>query len=155
MSNTIIFLDSQEPEQEVEQRREPELELSMSQLPDVPLHSTQPSPTQMRQRSEPGGSSRLIRPRLHQIWHGNLQADARAMVILLQVGSVEPGGREVTFQGYFEGLNNDQLMYCLVPIQGGRGHTRFLEGPVEPLMQYERDAYIGHTIRRIIRFLRM
>jgi hypothetical protein len=30
------------------------------------------------------------------------------MVILLQLGSVEPGGHEVTFQGHFQGSNADQ-----------------------------------------------
>jgi hypothetical protein len=30
------------------------------------------------------------------------------MVILLQVGSVEPGGHEVVFQGHFQGPNADQ-----------------------------------------------
>jgi hypothetical protein len=30
------------------------------------------------------------------------------MVILLQVGSVEFGGHEITFQGHFQGSNADQ-----------------------------------------------
>lgn len=151
-----------------EPRLEHEPELDLGAPPRWPDHvppqpsrssstrSSQPPPPQIRQRSEAGlGNARLIRPRYDQLWHGNLQPDARAMVILLQVGSVEPGGREVTFQGYFEGLNSDQTMYCPVPVRGGGGHTRFLRGRVEPLVQYERDAFIGYTVRRIARFLGM
>jgi hypothetical protein len=29
-------------------------------------------------------------------------------MILVQVGSIEPGGHEVTFQGHFQGPNADQ-----------------------------------------------
>jgi hypothetical protein len=65
-----------------------------------------------------------------QRWYGNLQQDARALVILLQVGCIEPGTRDVTFGGIFEGLNNDQYSCCLRPIKGSRGHQRWLEGPV-------------------------
>jgi hypothetical protein len=85
------------------QDREPELELSLSQLPDPPLQLLQP-PT----RDEAGPSERRKRPRVEQFWHGNLQDNARALVILLQVGSVEPGGHEVTFQGHYQGSNLDQ-----------------------------------------------
>ena len=37
----------------------------------------------------------------------NLQEDSQAMVILLQVGSIEPGSHEVTFHGHFQGSNAD------------------------------------------------
>ena len=48
-------------------------------------------------------------------------------MILLQVGCVEPDNREVTFEGCFEGLNDEQY-YCMVrPIEGSRGHQRWLE----------------------------
>jgi hypothetical protein len=43
-----------------------------------------------------------------KLGHGNLQDDAHALVILLQVGSVEQGGHEVTFQGHYQEPNLDQ-----------------------------------------------
>jgi hypothetical protein len=79
---------------------EPELELSLSQLSDQPLQP--PQPPCSRPQDETGPSERRKRPRFDQLWHGNLQEDSRAMVILLQVGNIEPGGHEVTFQGYFQ-----------------------------------------------------
>jgi hypothetical protein len=50
--------------------------------------------------------------------HENLQQDAHALVILLQVGCVESGTQDVTFGGNFEGLNNDQYSCCFRPIKG-------------------------------------
>ena len=76
-------------------------------------------------------------------------------MILLQVGCVEPGSREVTFEGCFEGLNDDQY-YCMVrPIKGSRGHQRWLEGPVNPLTKADRADYVAATIKRILKFLQM
>ena len=37
--------------------------------------------------------------RIEQRWHINLQQDARALVILLQIACVEPDTRDVTFGG--------------------------------------------------------
>ena len=85
---------------------------------------------------------------MEQRWHGNLQQDARALVILLQVGRVEDGSREVTFEGTFEGLNDNQFFGCLKPIKGSRGHQRWLEGPVNPLVIVDRVDYIAATICR-------
>jgi hypothetical protein len=58
------------------------------------------------------------RPCVEQLWHGNLQDDARALVILLQVGSVELGGHEVTFQGHYQGPNLDQYREISRPRAG-------------------------------------
>jgi hypothetical protein len=92
---------------------------------------------------------------VEQRWHGNLQQDARALVILLQVGCVEPGSREVTFEGSFEGLNDEQY-YCMVrPIVGSRGHQRWLEGPVNRLTKAHRADYVATTLKRILKFLQM
>ena len=132
---------------------EPELELSLSQLPDIPLQLPQSSVR--RPQDEAGPSQRRKRPRFEQLWHGNLQADAKALVILLQVGSVEPGGEEVTFQGHFQGLNMDQYQGTTLPRAGEEGHYRFLNGPVYPLTKDQRAAYVAATIQRILEFLHM
>jgi hypothetical protein len=148
MSNWRVFSESQdeEPQPEAEQ------ELSLSQLPDQPLL---PMAVGLPQ-DEAGPSRPPKQPRLELRWHGNLQSEARAMVILLQVGSVEPGGREVTFEGCFEGLNNEQYMYCMSrPIRGSPGHQRWLKGPVNPLTKAERVEYVARTVGRILKFLKM
>ena len=76
-------------------------------------------------------------------------------MILLQVGCVEPGNREVTLEGCFEGLNDEQY-YCMVrPIEGSRGHQRWLEGPVNPLTKADRIDYVAATFKRILKFLQM
>ena len=108
MSNWRVFSESQDEELQPE----PEIELSLSQLPDrsfPPLSLTTPHE---RPQDEAGPSCPPKQPRVEQRWHGNLQDDARAMVILLQVGQVEPNSQEVTFKGCFEGLNIDQY-YCM------------------------------------------
>jgi hypothetical protein len=83
-----------------------------------------------------------------QRWHGNLQQDARALVILLRVGCVEPDTRDVTFGGIFESLNNDQYSCCLRPIKGNRGHQSWLEGPLISLSKADRADYIAVIFRR-------
>jgi hypothetical protein len=76
-------------------------------------------------------------------------------VILLQVGCVEPDTREVTFEGCFEGLNDDQY-YCIVkPIEGSRGHQRWLEEPVNLLTKADRAEYVAAIVKRILKFLQM
>jgi hypothetical protein len=76
-------------------------------------------------------------------------------VILLQVGCVEPGSRDVTFEGCFEGLNDEQYYCTAKPIQGSRGHQRWLEGPVNPLTKEDRAEYVAATVKRILKFLKM
>lgn len=148
MSNLRVFSESQDEELQPEA----ELELSLSQLPDQRLLPMGLAPPQ----DEAGSSRPPKQPRLELQWHGNLQSEARAMVILLQVGSVEPGGHEVTFEGCFEGLNNEQYMYCISrPIRGSPGHQRWLKGPVNPLTKAERIEYVAKTIGRILKFLKM
>jgi hypothetical protein len=44
------------------------------------------------------------------------------MVILLQVGSIELGGHEVTFYGHFQGPNINQYRGTNPPRQGDLGH---------------------------------
>ena len=151
MSNWRVFSESQDEELQPEF----ELGLSLSQLPTqhlLPLNLTSP---RERPQEEAGPSRPPKQPRVEQRWYGNLQRDARALVILLQVGRVEPGSREVTFEGSFEGLNNNQYYGCIGPIKGGSGHQRWLEGPVNPLTKSNRADYVTATIRRILKFLQM
>jgi hypothetical protein len=67
------------------QDREPKLELSSFQLLDPPLQLLQPP---IRDEARPSG--RYKQPCVEQPSHGNLQDDTRALVILLQVGRMEP-----------------------------------------------------------------
>ena len=140
---------------EQESQLEAELELSLSQLPVQPSPPTAPMPLLYHPRDEGGPSRPLKQPRMEQRWHGNLRSDARALVILLQVGCVEQGTQEVTFEGSFEGLNEDQYHHVRRPIEGSVGHQRWLEGPVNPLARAQRADYIANTIRSILRFLHM
>jgi hypothetical protein len=66
----------------------------LSQLSDQPIQP--PQPPHSRPQDEAGPSERRKLP------HFNLQEDSRAMVILLQVVSVETGSHEITFQGHFK-----------------------------------------------------
>jgi hypothetical protein len=75
------------------------------------------------------------------------------MVILLQVGSVEPGSHEITFQGHFQGPNADQYRGTTSPNQGGLGHYWYLNRPIYPLSRDQRAAYVTTTIQQILEFL--
>jgi hypothetical protein len=55
------------------------------------------------------------------------------LVILLQVGSVEPKGHELTFHGHYQGPNLDQYRRVRQPREGDRGHHKYLDAPVYPL----------------------
>jgi hypothetical protein len=147
MSNWRVFSESQDEEPQPDT----ELELSLSQLPDQPLLLRDLS----RPREEAGPSRPSKQPRVERRWHGNLDADARALVILLQVGCVEPGTREVTFEASYEGKNMDQYFCVPRPVEGGRGHQRWLKGPVNPLTKVERAEYVAATVKRILKFLQM
>lgn len=141
--------------QDLESQPDEELELSLSQLPVQPLQLVEPVLPRVRPLDEAGPFRPLKQPRMDQRWHGNLQRDARALVILLQVGCVEPGTKEVAFEGSFEGLNDDQYFGMIRPIQGNPGHHRWLEGPVRPLLKNDRAEYVASVIKRILRFLQM
>jgi hypothetical protein len=56
-------------------------------------------------------------------------------VILLQVGSVELGGREVTFHGHYQGPNLDQCCGVSRPPEGNRTRHQYLDGPIYPLLR--------------------
>ena len=134
---------------------EAELELSLSQLPNQPSQLAISSPLPLHPRDEAGPSRPLKTPRIEQRWHGNLDRDARALVILLQVGCVEKGTRDVTFEASYEGLNEDQYFCMMKPDREGTGHQRWLKGPVNPLTKAERANYVANTVRRILKFLQM
>lgn len=152
MSNWRVFMESQD----AESQPEAELELSLSEMPIQPSQPAISSPMPTLSLIEAGPSRPLKKPRVEQHWHGNLQKDARALVILLQVGCVESDTHDVTFKGCFEGLNHLQYMYCMSkPIEVGRGHHHWLEGPVNHLPKEGRADYVANTIRRILNFLQM
>jgi len=151
MSNWRVLSESQDEE------LQPELELdfSLSQLPIRTFLPPSPAPLHERPQEEAGPSRPSKQPRVEQRWYGNLQQDARALVILLQVGCVEPDTRDVMFGGIFEGLNDEQYSYCLRPIKGSRGHQRWLEGPVNTLSKADRADYVAVILRRILKFLQL
>jgi hypothetical protein len=124
----------------------------MSQLSNQPLQPSDSPPLQPQ--DEGGPSAQRKRPRIKQPWHGSLQPDARALVILLQVGKLEPSGPEITFQGCFEGLNMEQY-FGFLPVEESRGHNRWLSDPVQSLSRDQRTIYIAETVRRILDFLQM
>jgi hypothetical protein len=151
MSNWRVLSESQDEE------LHPELDLdfSLSQLSIRTILPSNTAPFHERPQEEVGPSRPSKQPCVEQRWHGNLQQDARALVILLQVGCVEPGTRDVTFGDIFEGLNNDQYSCCLRPIRGSRGHQRWLEGPVISISKADRADYIAIIFRRILKFLQL
>lgn len=151
MSNWKGFSESQDEDPQTEA----EFELSLSQLPDQPLLLRDLALPHRHPRDEAGPSRPLKQPRIERRWHGNLDINARALVILLQVGCVEPGTRDVTFEATYEGKNNDQYFCMVRPLEGSRGHQRWLEGPVNPLTKAERANYVAATIKRILDFLQM
>jgi hypothetical protein len=128
---------------------------SLSQLPIRTLLPSSTAPLHERPQEEVGPSRPSKQPRVEQRWHMNLQQDARALMILLQVGCVEPGTRDVTFGRIFEGLKNDQYSYCLRPMKGSRGHQRWLEGRVISLSKADRADYIAVILRWILKFLQL
>ena len=151
MSNWRVFSESQDEEPQPEA----EFEFSLSQLPDQPLLPLSLALSHERLEEEAKPSCPPKQARVEQRWHKNLQHDARALVILLQVGRVEPGSREVTFEGCFEGLNIDQYYCTMKPVKESRGHQRWLEGPVNPLTKADRADYVAATLKRILKFLQM
>jgi len=151
MSNWRVLSESQDEE------LHPELDLdfSLSQLPICTIFPSNTAPLHERPQEEAGPSRPSKQPRVEQRWHENLQQDARALVILLQVGCVEPSTRYVTFGGIFKDSNNDQYSCCLRPIKGSRGHQRWLEDPVVSISKADRADYITIILRRILKFLQL
>ena len=76
-------------------------------------------------------------------------------MILLQVGYIEPDIRDITFEGIFESLNDDQYFCCLKSIKSTRGHQCWLKDPVYSLFKADRADYIAIILRRILKFLQM
>jgi hypothetical protein len=151
MSNWRVFSESQNEEL----HSELDMNFSLSQLPICTHLPSSTAPLHERLQEEARPSWPLKQPRVGQWWHENLQQNARALVILLQVGCVKHDTRDVTFEGIFEGLNNDQYSCCLRPIKGSRGHQRWLEGPVILLSKADRADYIAVILRRILKFLQL
>jgi hypothetical protein len=124
---------------------EPKLELLLSQLPDQPFSYY----NYLLERScQAGPFERRKQPCVEQFWHENLQDDARALVILLQVGSVEPGRHDITFHGHYQGPNLDHYRRI-------SRHHLYLDGLVYPLLRDQRAAFVAATLQRILEFLEM
>ncbi len=151
MSNWRVPSESQNEE------LHPELDLEFFLSQPIIRILLPPSPAPLHEcpQKEAGPSRPSKQPRMEQWWYGNLPRDARALVILLQVGSVEPDTRGVTFGGIFEGLNDDQYFCCLKPIKGSRGHQRWLEGPVHSLSKADHVDYSIIILRCTLKFLQI
>jgi len=67
---------------------EPKLKLSLLQPTNIPIQLSQPS--LCHPQNEVGPSREHKQLLYEKRWHGNLQADAKALVILLYVKSVKP-----------------------------------------------------------------
>ncbi|CAA9576014.1 hypothetical protein AVDCRST_MAG81-2249 [uncultured Synechococcales cyanobacterium] len=130
--------------QDTEPHPEAELELSLSQLPVQPSRPVVSAPLPSYPGREAGSSRPAKQPRVEQRWHGNLQRDARALVILLQVGCVEPGTQEVTFEGSYEGLNEDQYFCMVRPIQGNTGHGRWVKNEFQWFHWHVEGVLVHH-----------
>jgi len=76
-------------------------------------------------------------------------------MILLQVGCIELDSEEVTFKGYFEGLNNNQYFCMIKFIKRNRDHQRWLQGGVHSLTKVDTVNYVDATIKFILKFLQM
>jgi hypothetical protein len=76
-------------------------------------------------------------------------------VILLQVGSMEPGGHEIIFQAHFQKPNLDQYCGTSLPRAGDRGYHRYLDGHVSPLLRDQRTTFVALILHRILEFLTM
>ena len=97
-----VFLESQDKKPQ----SKPKFEISLSQQQNqhfLPLGLALP-------QGEAGPSRSPKQLCIEQQWHGNLQRDAQALAILLQIECVEPDTPGVTFEVCFEGLNIDQYI---------------------------------------------
>jgi hypothetical protein len=126
---------------------EPKLELSLSQLPDQPFQL--PQPPCNRPQDEAGSFEHKKRACIDQLWHGNLQEDSGAMVIFLQVDSIEPRGHEVIFHSHFQESNANQYRGPNPRRQSNPDYYRYVSGPVYLLSGDQRSAYIAVTIQPI------
>lgn len=138
-------MDSQDPD---------EWELSLSQLPEDPFQSSQPSTSRRRVRDEAGPSERRVQPRpdpsLQQLAFVNLQPDARALVIVLEAEASLTGGRQMVFEGCFENTNEGQMVSRF---SNEMGHRLWLRGPLTYLSDERRASYVSAVLRQILEFL--
>jgi hypothetical protein len=108
-----------------------------------------PQPPYSRPQDEVGPSKRRKQPPFDQLWHGNLQEDSGAMVIFLQVDSIEPRGHEVIFHSHFQESNANQYRGTNPRRQSNPDYYRYVSGPVYLLSGDQRSAYIAVTIQPI------
>ena len=93
MSNWRVLSQNQDEEPHPEL----DLDFSLSQPPIRTLLPPSPAPLHESPQEEAGPSQPSAQSRVEQGWYGNFQHDARALVILVQVGCVDPDTRGVTF----------------------------------------------------------
>ena len=74
-------------------------------------------------------------------------------MILLQVGSLEPRGHEVTSHEHYQGPNLDQYCRVSLPQEGDHGHHQYLGGHVYPLPRNQRVAFDIVILQQILEFL--
>lgn len=132
-----------------------------TQALEEPVQLSQPSAPEDLRPSMEETFQRQVRPRLEVLGnrpsHASLDSNARALVILLEVGRVAPGGPKMLFGGCFEGLNKDQLLgWDVLPTEVLVGsHRRCLRGPVDHVDKEHRTEFIATLLRRILDFLEM
>jgi hypothetical protein len=61
----------------------------------------------------------------------------------LVTGSLEPGGHEVIFQGYYQGSNLDQYRGISRPHVGNRDYHRYMDGPIISLPRDQRAVVVA------------
>ena len=138
-------MDSQNPD---------DWKLSLSQLPEDPFQSSQPSTSRRRVRDEAGPSERRVQPRLdpspQQLSFVNLQPDARALVIVLEAEATLTGGHQMVFEGCFENTDEGQMVSRF---SNEMGHRLWLRGPLTYISGERRASYISAVLRKILKFL--
>ena len=138
-------MDSQNPD---------DWELSLSQLPEDPFQSSQPSTSRRRVRDEAEPSERRVQPRSdpspRQLSFVNLQPDAKALVILLEAEAILTGGHQLVFKGCFNNTNEGQIVSRY---SNEVGHRLCLQGPLTCLSSERRASFIFAVLHQILEFL--
>lgn len=138
-------MDSQNPD---------DWELSLSQLPEDPFQSSQPSTSRRRVRDEAEPSERHVQPRSdprpRQLSFVNLQPDAKALVIVLEAEATLTGGHQLVFEGCFNNTSEGQMVSRY---SNEVGHRLWLQGPLNYLSSERRASYISAVLHQILEFL--
>jgi hypothetical protein len=138
-------MDSQNPD---------DWKLSLSQLPEDPFQSSQPSTSRRRVRDEAEPSERRVQPRSdpspRQLSFVNLQPDAKALVIVLEAEAILTGGHQLVFEGCFSNTNEGQMVSRY---SNEVGHRLWLQEPLTYLSNEQRSSFISVMLHQILEFL--